>query len=239
MSSSFSKKGHAPSKNAMKHAVYSSDVVLQWENKLEFEALHRAFRDEYSPDGAAQEEAVFELAGLHWKKRRLNIGSQLAFHKPAVAIEMAKASKSGWEGIAGCLAKSDVNGVADSVRDMAKAQSEAVQHVCKMILERMKGLDASTVSDPDSKEAVELDKLIILAKEINVLGPGLVVPMMNAIENGNLTQTVVDQAYRPDILEKELKLHAEINRQIDKVVKRLVMLKEYRKLYCPKSIVAK
>jgi hypothetical protein len=63
--------------------------------------------------------------------------------------------------------------------------------------------------------------------------------MMHAIESGNLFKADVEQAYRPDIMERELKLHAEISRQIEKVVKRLVMLQEYKRLYSRKSIEAK
>ena len=58
------------SKNALTHGFYASDVVLAWENRQEFDALLQAFRDEYCPDGVSEEAAVFDLASLHWKKRR-------------------------------------------------------------------------------------------------------------------------------------------------------------------------
>jgi len=60
--------------------------------------------------------------------------------------------------------------------------------------------------------------------------------LLRAIEEHNFDQRVAAQAYRPDIMEKELKLHAEIDRRIEKVMRRLVQAKEYKKLYGAKSI---
>ena len=45
----------------------------------------------------------------------------------------------------------------------------------------------------------------------------------------------IDQAYLPDILEKEFKIQAEIDEQIEKVLKRLGMAKVYKGLYGAKS----
>lgn len=239
MSNLLTPKNNTTSKNATTHGIYSSDVVLKWEDQSAFDGLHQALREEYDPQGASEEEAVFELASLHWKQRRLNTASQVASHRQTDATELTDASQDGWEGIADYLAKRDDNGVADGVWDMAKAQSEAARFVCETILKHVKGAIDPAEADADSTKAIEFEKLIILAKELNVIGSGMVVPMMHAIESGNLAQSTADRAYRPDIMEKELKLHAEISRQIDKVIKRLVILKEYKRLYSPKSINAK
>jgi hypothetical protein len=44
--------------------------------------------------------------------------------------------------------------------------------------------------------------------------------------------------YRASIMEKELKIGADIDKRIDKVMRRLVSIKEYKKLYGPKEISA-
>jgi hypothetical protein len=62
--------------------------------------------------------------------------------------------------------------------------------------------------------------------------------MLRATEEFELKQNVVDQAYRPDIMEKELKLHAEIDRRIEKAMIRLARAKEYKKFYGAKSVNA-
>ena len=70
-----------PNKNALTHGFYATDVVLPWENQQEFDDLLQAYRDEYCPDGISEEDAVFELTDLHWKKRRLKVGLQQVLQK--------------------------------------------------------------------------------------------------------------------------------------------------------------
>ena len=77
-----------------------------------------------------------------------------------------------------------------------------------------------------------------LAKELNLVGQSLV-PLLRSIEEHNLDQKAAAQAYRPDIMEKELKLHAEIDRRIEKAMRRLVQAKEYKEFYGAKSIDVK
>ena len=124
---------NSQSKNALTHGLYSSNIVLQSERQQEFDALLQAYRDEYCPDGVSEEAAVFDLASLHWKKRRLNVGSQLAFHKQSDADAMATASSEGWKGVADYLATGDGDRMAAAAYVAAKSQSEAVKQVCDMI----------------------------------------------------------------------------------------------------------
>jgi hypothetical protein len=229
-----------PSKNALKHAVYSKDVVLDWEDKLEFEALHHGFREFFEAEGALMDEAVFELASLHWKKRRLNIGSKLAFHRQSGSEKLTEASKGGWEGVAEYLSKNDdADQLTDGVRAMAKEQAAATRQFCNLLVKHVtEAVFPSAPNAAPKKEQIDIEPLITLAKQLKIVGAEVVVPMMHAIESDHFRPNV-EQAYRPDILEKELKLHAEISRQIEKVVKRLVMLQEYKRLYSRKSIEAK
>jgi hypothetical protein len=230
-----------PSKNALKHAVYSKDVVLDWEDKLEFEALHHGFREFFEAEGALMDEAVFELASLHWKKRRLNIGSKLAFHRQSGSEKLTEASKGGWEGVAEHLSKSaaHTDQLTDDVRAMAKGHATATRTLYDQVVKHVtEVVFPSAPSAGPEKEQIDIERLITLAKQLKIVGAEVVVPMMHAIESDHFRPNV-EQAYRPDILEKELKLHAEISRQIEKVVKRLVMLQEYKRLYSRKSIEAK
>ena len=231
---------NSQSKNALTHGFYASDVVLAWENQQDFDALLQAYRDEYCPDGVSEEATVFDLASLHWKKRRLNIGSQLAFHKQSEAGAMAIAGSQGWKGVADYLTTGDGDRMADAAYVAAKSQSEAVKQVCDMIgkhIERICKTDEAAEKKEGSSVA-ELEKLVALAKELNLVGQSLV-PLLRSIEEHNLDQKVAAQAYRPDIMEKELKLHAEIDRRIEKAMRRLVQAKEYKKFYGAKSIDVK
>ena len=65
-----SKKSPAE-KNALKHGLYSKDVVLPWEDQEEFDELHRKYREEFNPEGAVEEDLVGQIAQLQWLKGRL------------------------------------------------------------------------------------------------------------------------------------------------------------------------
>jgi hypothetical protein len=63
--------------SALKHGVFSSAAFFPWENRAEFEALHAELIDEWKPQGAFEEEAVFTIASCMWKKRRIREKRQL------------------------------------------------------------------------------------------------------------------------------------------------------------------
>src|SRR5689334_12308046 len=56
--------------NAEKHGVFSADRTIPGEDPREFEQLHAALIDEWKPSGPTEEDAVFSLADLMWRKRR-------------------------------------------------------------------------------------------------------------------------------------------------------------------------
>ncbi|QWG25126.1 hypothetical protein KMZ93_09720 [Bradyrhizobium sediminis] len=207
-------------RNALSHGFYSSDVVLPWENQQSFDDLLQALRDEYCPGDVSEEAAVFDLASLHWKKRRFEAGLKQALQKQGDPT-VADASSDDWDR------------VADDARAAAKSQIKAAQVVCDMIFKHMERIIKPDEAKADS-EAVEFEKLTTLAKELNLVSKDLVVPTLHAAEKQKLDQ--IERAYHPDITERELKIRAEIDRSIEKALKRLVLIKEFKKFYLPKAI---
>lgn len=57
--------------NAQKHGVFSVSLIIPGEDSREFEESHSALIEEWQPSGPTQEEAVFALADLMWRKLRL------------------------------------------------------------------------------------------------------------------------------------------------------------------------
>jgi len=55
-------------KNALIHGVYASDVLLPGESEENFSELYNAFRGELNPESPLEEEAVLDVARLHWLK---------------------------------------------------------------------------------------------------------------------------------------------------------------------------
>jgi hypothetical protein len=56
--------------NAQKHGVFSECPTIPGEDPREFQELHSALIDEWQPAGPSEEDAVFSLADLMWRKRR-------------------------------------------------------------------------------------------------------------------------------------------------------------------------
>jgi hypothetical protein len=59
----------AKKQNALKHGVYSREVMLPGEKLSDYEALRAAHYDEFAPDGVMEECLVDELVNLRWKKK--------------------------------------------------------------------------------------------------------------------------------------------------------------------------
>jgi hypothetical protein len=231
-------------KNALSHGIYASDVVLAWENEKDFNDLHEALRNEFCPDGASEEAAVFDIARLHWQKRRLQIGSQLAFHRHPDADAMAEAGRGGWQGVAEYLAGSSGDGdrMSDAIRTMAKSYLGTLGKVHALIDEQTELMSPRRSSAAPAGEEipqadpVQFQDLVAMAKELNVMNTGLIVPLLKSIENYDLDQKISERAYRPEVMERTLKVEAEIDKRIEKAITRLVNIKEYKKLYGTKEV---
>jgi hypothetical protein len=217
MSNSTPSKNSQPSKNALTHGFYAADVVLAGENQQQFDELLQGYRDEYCPDGVSEEAAVFDLASLHWKKHRLEARLQQALQQ----LDLGPAADTS-------------DPIGDIIRAAAKSQLAPVQHACESLRKQ-----AEQVCKADQAKAasllVEFEKLTASLKEFN-LGFGDLASSLRRAEEQRFDH--IARIYLPDILEKSLKIQAEINRQIDKVLKRLVMAKEFKRLYGAKSVNA-
>jgi len=132
-------------------------------------------------------------------------------------------------------ASSDWDSVADEARATARSQLKAATHICDMVFKHMERI----VKPDEAKatDAVEFEKLTTLIQELNIISEGLVIPILKTAEKQKLDQT--ERAYPQRIMESELKLQAEIDRRIEKALKRLVMIKEYKKFYVAKAVDAK
>ena len=231
------------SKNALSHGAYSSQAVLPWENEQEFKDLHEDLREEFFPNSRSEEETVFDLACLHWKKRRLNIGSQLAFRRDRDVAALTEAGRlNGWEGIADHFAKTlDNNESArETMRSINKALREVVVPTYGLVTKRMEQMLLPDGANQESKQsaAAELENLTALMIEMKAAAAVLGAPL-RIIESHDLDESACERAYRPDLMERELKIHAEIDKRIEKTITRLVVLKDYKRLNGTKEVKAR
>ena len=56
--------------NAQKHGVFAEPLILPGEDPREFEALHAALIEEWTPCGPSEESRVFGIADAEWRKLR-------------------------------------------------------------------------------------------------------------------------------------------------------------------------
>src|SRR5262249_17941601 len=87
------------SRNALVHGVYSDDVILPWEKAADFFDLLNGLRADLDPKGTIENEIVFELAILCWKKRRLDRITQLALLQNPFAEAVEESGKRTVKGI--------------------------------------------------------------------------------------------------------------------------------------------
>jgi hypothetical protein len=220
------------SKNALSHGAYSSQLILAWEKEQDFKDLHRSIREELRPEGALEEAAVFELASLHWKKRRLEIGSQLAFCRDQGASELENAGRNGWEGIIQYVeSKLQVHeSLRDDVRNIVKSHLTMAQSAQA----KFTALEANK-QEGASSDDTQLKELARMLKEISV-NSGIFIQGLRAVESLKDDEDLWERAYRPDRMERELKILADFDKRIEKTLVRVAWLKEHKKLYRPKEM---
>jgi hypothetical protein len=56
--------------NAQRHGVFAEPLILPGEGPREFEALHAALIEEWSPSGPSEQSRVFGMADAEWRKLR-------------------------------------------------------------------------------------------------------------------------------------------------------------------------
>jgi hypothetical protein len=241
-------------KNALSHGAYSQDFVLPWENEQDFVDFHKGLRTELEPDGPSEEEVVLGIAGLYWKKRRLVIGSQLAYRYHPDAAALTKAGEGGWSGVSEYLhcTSSKMETFRDILGRIAKAQAIALQTALASVGESLAGLESSSdasekldaygESRREARIARENEQLEILkgfTSVISDIGADVMIPAMKIVESQDIEQSTAERVFRPDVIEREVKIGALIDRQIEKGLAQLVHLKEYKRLYKAKLVTGR
>jgi hypothetical protein len=198
------------SKNAVTHGLYASEVVLPEESQKEFDDLLEAYRDEYCPHGISEHATVDELAILHWKRRRLETGLQQALQRVKL-------------------------GRADSSDVFAKAASTALTLQLKTYLHATASLakQSEKVCQTTAPTVLpfELQQLTAALEKFGPIFADLLSLFRRADEQ---RYEDIVQTFLPDILERELKIQAEIDRRVEKLLKRLANIKTYKQLCVPR-----
>ena len=88
-------KSAAKTRNALVHGIYSDELVLPWEKEEDFTELFESLRADLNPEGALEEEMVFDIARLHWLKRRAIRAVHIEFHTDPAADKLIELATKG------------------------------------------------------------------------------------------------------------------------------------------------
>jgi hypothetical protein len=206
------------SRNALVHGLYAKDVLLPWDSKEDFEKLHEDLKAEFSPHGRAEEEAVLDLATLHWQKHTLWRMRQLAVLKDPFTGDILETERKSWSGIRKCL-----RAAAREERTLVGAlESGTAAQLLAQITRLRKQMGAT--SDTEEVKRVE-EKMIAVLRTLS----DHVLPLLERLRQGPNAEQAFDKAYSVDSLEKVIRLEAAVDARIGKVLARLVGLKEFKR----------
>jgi hypothetical protein len=167
----------------------------------------------------------------------LNVAFQLTARRDAPINQLVDAGhREGWSGIIDYIATTSHDSNA-SIRELIEPYLMALKSTSACVSrETEQMLAADTTSQTDEQKTTDkLADLTKLAKELQAVGTPIG-SLFRMIENGTVDDR--QSPYRADILEKELKIGGEIDKRIEKVMRRLVATKEYKRLYRAREIEA-
>lgn len=210
-------KKRSRSLNALAHGLYAKDVLLPWDSKDDFEILLRELKAEFSPRGRAEEEAVLDLAMLHWRKQTVWRMGTVAALKDPFTQDILQTERKSWSEI-----RKRLRAAANDNRTL---QGMAEKKYAKM-MSQVGQLQKEMAAASDHQE------IKLIEAKINSLHSTIsdyVFPPVQALVQGQHAEQAFDKAYAPESMEKIVRLEAALDARINKVLARLVGLKEFKR----------
>jgi hypothetical protein len=209
-------------KNALVHGVYSSDIVLPWERAEDFNELLKGIRLDFKPNGTTEDDIVFEISVLHWKKRRINRALQLAFLQSSIAAEIEKSGKRSVPGIRHFFKTQRL----EEGREEGQFAAAVVS-----LSEAMTSLAKLTNSKKPLRRKLGANLRSVIS-EIEVLRPHIEAGAKP--EAGAKTQAeekFSDSAHSLDTIAQANEMEERLDALIEKKIKRLIIIREFQRQY--------
>jgi hypothetical protein len=181
-------------------------------------------------------------------KRRLTIGSQLSYRRHPDAAALTKAGESGWSGVGEYLesTSSVMRSVSDEFRRIALIHVSVLQSAYDKVHARLAKPEFVPAAGDNPDKYADLrkesqvrranDQMDALIEALNAIATNRITPVLKIIETQDIEQNLAERAFRPEIIEREVKVAALIDKQIEKGLAQLVHLKEYKRLYKKKLV---
>lgn len=204
-------------RNALVHGLYAKDVLLPWESRHDFERLHSDLKTEFRPNGRAEEEAVLDLAFLHWRKNSVWRLWQTAVLNDPFTQDIVETGRTSWSGI-----RKRLRSAAKSERTLfGQIDAQSAR-----ILSQMTKLQKQLEETSDSQEIrVIEDKIAALVRALHQH----VLPFLQKLQAGPNAEQSFDSANAPERVQRLVQLEAALDARMAKVLARLVGLKEFKR----------
>ena len=207
----------AKSVGCITHGLYAKDVLMPWDDREEFNALHEELRKEYFPSGASEEQCVLDLTLAYWHKQniwRLRTATVLRdpFTQQIVETEMKS-----WRAIRGGLRK-----MAREERSLKQAMEAGAADMVGVMAGIIRKLGKELSPEEAKQSVAQLGTAVDLFKS----------KMMPLFEKGRQlpdAEGAFDKHYLPEDLEKVMRLETAIDARITKLLARLVAIKEFKR----------
>ena len=217
-------------KNALRHGGYSQGI-LPWESPEEFEALHKGLKEDWKPVGVLQEQAVLTLCQWMWRRRRVILASEISYLRSPVP-EGLKTGELSLDDLAAYQGN-----VPTRVEEFIKAQIELADSLRK--LSDKIGEHYYWTNTIEGKE-VQFQLAKLRSDVANLTGK---VRDRDRVLGGDSIRVAVekitnlfDEVYQPEEIEKQTRLLAMVDREIDRSIKRLYLLQTYVNDLAPKTV---
>jgi hypothetical protein len=203
--------------NALLHGLYAKDVLLPWDSKEDFLKLHEDLKTEFFPDGRAEEEAVLDLAFLHWHKRTIYRLWQSTVLSDPFTEDIRQTEGKSWFEI-----RKGLRAAATSKRSLRGT----IENNLSSLLDGLETVGEKLATTSDAEEL----KVIYAQTEVMAkLVTERFMPLVKAMDQRPDAEQALDRAYAPESLEKVMRLEAALDARIGKVLARLVGLKEFKR----------
>jgi hypothetical protein len=205
--------------NAHKHGVFSATAILPGEDEREFEDLHAALIEEWSPHGATEEDAVLSIAKAVWRKRRLQRFLEVQIKRNTVDPDHPSYSE-----------RNALMALLTHLRSVPESVPFTEYAPWYLRLERFEYLKEKCPRKRFQSNSSWLDairnEIETLLKRANIA------PEVEQIESLYNAATSLSG----DLFKQELALDERLDAMIDRAVKRLVQAKAMKQMLGPKQI---
>ncbi len=196
--------------NALKHGVFTKQMILPSEDRREFENLYRSLADEWKPVGPTENDAVLSIAKAMWRKRRIQYFMRTERSRATIDPNHTIYDEAGALRLFSSYIESEPD---DFDRAVTTLPASVAQHLRR----RLPREDFQSVSDWVHAIQKEIASVLLpAAAERIVKGEALI-----HREAGFFTL---------DVIKDEVAVEDRIDAMIDRAVKRLVQTKTMKQM---------